>query len=396
MRNSRAALAAALLSLGGLAVSVWLGVLHLGLLRGEFLGGVACGGGLDCHAVIASRWGAWLGLPLAHWGMIAYAATFALSLLAGAAVPPGDAARRLLGWLVLAMLGADAFLAYVMFGVLHGFCPFCVGTYAINLALLGVAWWGLAPPARRAWRSLPSDLCALLPWRAGAAGWLAGALVALVAAGALGLHVASGYLLAGESPDVPADFARWLANQPAAELDLAGDPARGPADAPVQIVIFSDFNCPTCRKTGRMLDLLEASHRGEVRVVFKNFPLDRACNAQIARTSFPGSCELAVAGEAAHAQGKFWAFHDALQQGASTAPDAVLAAAETAGLDLPRFNAERAAGDALARVRRDVDDGARAGVASTPTVLINGVAVRGPLRPQTFAHYLDALREARR
>jgi protein-disulfide isomerase len=130
------------------------------------------------------------------------------------------------------------------------------------------------------------------------------------------------------------------------------DHTRGPGDGPL-VIVYADFTCPHCAVAHAWL-------RGApVRTVFRHFAL---------KAKHPRAVPLALAAEAAAAQGAFWAFHDALYADQGRIDDPHLwARAQALGLDMERFEADRRDEPAAARVRRDVREALAAGVAQTPT-----------------------------
>jgi protein-disulfide isomerase len=158
-------------------------------------------------------------------------------------------------------------------------------------------------------------------------------------------------------------------------VSTEGAPQRGPSDAPVTLVEFSDFHCPFCKQTQRTLTLLFERFPDKLRLVYRNFPLDSA---------HPEARRAAEAARCAHDQGKFWEYHDLLFTNAPKAgPQELRRYAERVGLDVARF--DKCVGDRVHRVtvQRDVDDGFRLGIAATPTFFING-------RPLSGAQPMDA------
>lgn len=151
-------------------------------------------------------------------------------------------------------------------------------------------------------------------------------------------------------------------------VTVAGHPSRGPADAPVTIVAFSDFECPYCIKGSTNLEKVVASHPGKVRVVFRNMPLPMHAGAEPA----------ALAALAAHRQGKFWEMHDALfaTQG-KFAVDDLDALADEIGLDMARYRSDIADPALAAALKRDVDEAKTLGVKGTPSFFVNGRLVVG-------------------
>lgn len=153
-------------------------------------------------------------------------------------------------------------------------------------------------------------------------------------------------------------------------LNILGAPVKGPAAAKVTIVEFSDFQCPFCVKAIPQLEALMKAFPNDVRLVYKQFPLDQHSQAALASR----------ASLAAHAQGKFWPLHDRMYANSRAINrETVLAWAKELGLDMPKFLKIFDAPDTQAQVDRDIADGGRAGVSATPTIYINGKKYQGPI-----------------
>ena len=168
-----------------------------------------------------------------------------------------------------------------------------------------------------------------------------------------------------------ADASEW-AHLPERDTRLLGDPVKlatdgsptiGPANAPVKLVEFSDFQCPYCVMATPQIAQLLKIYPTEVSLTFKQFPLDIHSQAALA----------ARASVAAEKQGKFWPMHDALfNQKGKLSPEVINRLAGTLGLSLIRFEADLASPEVQQRVQRDLDEGSKAGVAGTPALYING------------------------
>jgi protein-disulfide isomerase len=133
---------------------------------------------------------------------------------------------------------------------------------------------------------------------------------------------------------------------------------RGAPEAGLTVIEYADFECPFCAA------LEEKLRHAEVRRIFRHFPV---------RSSHPRAWPAACAAEAASLQGRFWELHDLLfaDQGRLEDPH-LWAHAESLGLDVERFDADRHGEPVRTRVDRDFRDGVRGGVVSTPTVFVNG------------------------
>lgn len=171
-------------------------------------------------------------------------------------------------------------------------------------------------------------------------------------------------------------------------VPVGDSPVDGPADAWVTVVTFSDFECPFCATVQPTLAAVLPEFGGDVRLVFKHFPLS------IHRHARPA----AVAATCAHAQGRFWEFHDlafgeqAALFGASDFEGALAAVAARSGLDSTAWQACRAAPGADAVVIEDMTLGDRVGVSGTPTFVVNGVRLVGSQPASVFRSAIEAAR----
>ena len=156
---------------------------------------------------------------------------------------------------------------------------------------------------------------------------------------------------------------------------LAEDPARGPDSAPIELIEFSDFDCPYCRRATDTVARLMEQFEGQIRCDYKDYPLP----------SHPNAFKAAEAGNCAHEQGRFWELHDTMfaSQG-SLEVDALKDYAADLGLDPEAFAECLDSGLHAATVDRDMRIGMSYGVASTPTLFLNGRAVLGAAPYGTF------------
>jgi protein-disulfide isomerase len=167
-------------------------------------------------------------------------------------------------------------------------------------------------------------------------------------------------------------------------VDVSHDPVLGPADAPVTIVEFSDFECPFCSRFAReTAPALRRQYGDDIRWIFVNYPL---------QSIHPNAYEAALAGECAAEQERFWPFYDALFSGRYqlTRGDYARAAAEI-GLDEPRFEACYENADPAAEVALDIEEGQKFYILGTPTFYVNGKRMEGAQRPEAFAAVIDSI-----
>ena|SRR5215469_641901 len=161
------------------------------------------------------------------------------------------------------------------------------------------------------------------------------------------------------------------------------DHAQGPADAPVTVVEYGDYECPYCRGAFRDVQEMLAEYRGKIRFVFRNFPITQL---------HPHAEQAAEAAEAAAAQGKFWEMYELLlQPHAGLDTDSLMTYAEVLGLDVPRFSEGLSEQRYAARIESDVQEGLRNGVNQTPKFYVNGQRVDGKV---PLEHLEELVRQA--
>ena len=161
----------------------------------------------------------------------------------------------------------------------------------------------------------------------------------------------------------------------------AADHTAGPADAPVTLVEYGDYECSYCGMAQPIVKRVQKALGDQLRFVFRNFPLAEA---------HPHARLAAQAAEAAAAQGRFWEMHDMLfeHQDALEPPD-ILGYAKSLGLDVERFAHELQAGLYNKKPRDDFRSGVRSGVNGTPTFFINGARYEGSwANEEGFMHAL--------
>jgi protein-disulfide isomerase len=157
----------------------------------------------------------------------------------------------------------------------------------------------------------------------------------------------------------------------------------GPANAPVTLVEYGDFECPYCGQAHTMLQDILDEMRSDLLFVFRYFPMTQV---------HPHAETAALAAEAAGVQGRFWEMHDALFENQRALSDEdLLRYAEALDLDLGRFEEDMRTRRHFPRLREDFMSGVRSGVNGTPTFFINGARHDGSYE---YPVLIRALREA--
>ena len=169
----------------------------------------------------------------------------------------------------------------------------------------------------------------------------------------------------------------------AVPVDPERDHVRGPAEAPVTLVEYGDFECPYCGRAEAIIRELLADF-GDVRYVWRNLPLSDV---------HPRADLAAEAAEAAAAQGEFWEMHDLLLEHQGELKFRQLRGyAEQLGLDLDRFDVELHESEHAPRIEEDVDSADLSGVTGTPTFFINEKRHEGAYDIDTLSAAVRAAR----
>ncbi len=192
------------------------------------------------------------------------------------------------------------------------------------------------------------------------------------------LGLGSGYLLWGLGTKSAAAGTTEIQR---VTVSTDGDPSIGPADAPITIVEFSDYQCPYCRSWYyQTFDQLMANYPNQIRFVYRDLPL-------------PMHSEAIPAAEAAHCageQGAYWKFHDALFSGQYTLGRAAYEQYATdLGLDTSAFTTCLDDHRFQADVKASAVEAARVGLNGTPSFVINGRILIGALPFEDFKAIID-------
>jgi uncharacterized membrane protein/protein-disulfide isomerase len=387
--TKRAALLALICALLGLAASAAAAYTHYHLLYDPtYRSFCDVNETVSCTQVYLSRFSTVRGIPVALFGATAFAAAALLSISGLTARPA--VRENIPGYLfVLSTLSLAVilYLGYASFVLLKAVCLLCLTTYAAVIGLFLVSGAATSFPMstlpRRASRDVrvfagsPLAIVVVILFFAGAASTLAW----FPREGAAGPGDQAGQAaLPVPTQDQTSEFQRWYSSQPRVPLVV---PAEG---AKVLVVKFNDFQCPACGQSylqyKPIFAKFEAERPGAVKLVLKDYPLNRDCNDGLGQTIHSAACEAAVAVRLAGAHNKTEAMEEWLytHQPAMT-PPSVRQAAHDIG-QITDFDAKYQS--TLSLVKGDVALGRQLGIKSTPTFFINGVKVEGALPPQYF------------
>jgi protein-disulfide isomerase/uncharacterized membrane protein len=337
--------------------------------------------GMNCETVAASEYSSFLGIPISVWGLEYFGLAIALVLAAHYRFIPIKRWDSLI--LALSLLGVPVtiLLGWISLSVIQSVCILCLLVYVVN-ALLVVA---LAIPNRQRLvpflKQGPKELIelALDPKHR----------VTAILAVVIGL---SQFLW------VPRIFGReaHAANDAKPLLEVGdakvgtwrGLPASGktlgPADAPIRIEEFTDFQCPFCSRAHDVMLQVVEKYPGKIHLMHRDYPLDHNCNPAVPEPFHPDACAAAFFARCAADQDLFWPYESLLfHNQRKLKKAAMLSFAEQAGLDLDKMNACVQSETTHKAVLADIEEGMKRGITGTPAFFVNGEAIVGA-RPIEF------------
>ncbi|TAL30947.1 MAG: hypothetical protein EPN93_18945 [Spirochaetes bacterium] len=275
---------------------------------------ISCGGGIadPCYAVSQSDFAAFLGVPVAAYGLFFYILIIFILLIADYA----GGGYATVAWLFTAALAAAGLLADMALGAIlvymKSLCTICVFTYGINalIATLAALWYRSLRAERGAGiREITREILgfAMEPDRRAASSLFIVFIVLLFFAVFSTATILS-VKTAAEKPgadDIMAMVNEFYSREPEARSLPARDLALGDEHAPVTIAVYTDFLCSACYKFYQVEKQVVARYRDNVRFTYYNFPLDRGCNEYIRHTKYQNSCFASRAFIAAARKGMF-------------------------------------------------------------------------------------------
>jgi protein-disulfide isomerase/uncharacterized membrane protein len=336
---------------------------------------------INCETVAESPYSVFLGLPVSVWGLLVYALTAALSLwgIVRGRLHPGWPRGALFAAFALGLV-ASASLAYISFFRIDSLCIFCATLYVLNLLLVGAAIAALTTARRGPIGALADDL------RSAGRRPLGPILTVLVAAAAV-----AGPLLLVPPYWVHPGW-RDLPELPTGVTD-EGHHWVGAEDAVLDIVEYSDYQCPHCRRAHKNMRNTVAKFSDTVRLVHHHMPVDHHCNPEVKKSFHPRACELAKGVECAADQGKFWEMNDAV----FSVQDQVRAAdidlddlASQIGLDEAKFAECMRKGEVMKRIRKDLAAARRLPIPGTPTYFIHSQPYPGGIAEGIVRRAVDS------
>lgn len=315
----------------------------------------------NCSKAVNSDLSSIFGVPISLLGLIM--GFFSLGLVAVS--KPGY--RATLSSLITLNLVLCSGLFFYSLIVLQGFCPLCCLYYVFSTGLftiLRVRKW----PHGFDWKVLLSMAAVTL-------------VVSVITWGQ------TQRMDQGKAHDGDASVVQQFASQPSTYPPTApsGYKLVSTPQAPIHLLVFSDFECPACKMFSQMLPQIEERYKGKIDIEYYFFPLDPSCNSAMDHALHPFACKAALI--AACDPQHFAQIHDELFQNQDHFSDAWLDQfAKSHGLSSCAKSK-----DTLANVQGIIQSSLPVGISSTPTLLLNGKKISGVLPIERLFLIMDSL-----
>ena len=354
-------------------------MLVLAHLRGMSLPG--CGPGSPCAEAAASVWGKIPGLewPTSFVGLTYFSAMLTVWLWTRGAL------RGVL--MVVAILGGLGSIALTVVMFAGGYvCQYCLAAHVGNLVFLGATLWPL--PAAKA----PKQKTVAVAPRTGLAAFAMAVVVATA-----GLYFAERIVNMQVREQGERDLeetSRRLTDSTSERKAFTGRYLTGPVNAPIRMVVFSDYQCKDCGRVESEIRQLLAE-RSDLSLSAKHFPMSTVCNEHMSRDMHPNACWAARAAEAAgilRGNDGFWQMHHWLFDRGGGFTDAELhAGLQQMGYDVNQFLQVMTGPETLKLVQADIEEAIFLGIHFTPMVFLNGVEVKGAHIPGAVRRMVDVV-----
>ncbi len=385
-------------SLMGLATSLYLFVHHTRLESGIQESASFCSFGkfMDCDSVNVSRYAEFLGIPIAALGAVYFFLLFAAAVFVTQKDKCYIPLQQCLAWLTSAatLYNLILFLG-VQLLILKTFCILCFLTYlctgghlALNIKNLGISEKQFRDKLKRVFRKPDFKTFQTIPRMR----WVYAGISVISFIGVVSLLP---YFVRSKSSantfvenSIQQFYAQWK-DLPQKKLPVSsGDGTWGNPNSPIQIVEFSDFECPFCRKAAFTLHTALKFFEKRVHFVFKNFPLDSTCNPNLPYQLHAHACKLARLAACAQMKGKFWDFHD--EAFLNMTDEDIKEGFDYISEKLKPVFSKEAISECLSdsrtlkKITEDIEQGTQLKVKATPSIYINGKLITIPVTVESL------------
>lgn len=351
-----------------------------------------------CDASLQSEYAVFLGLSRAGWGIL-YFSLVLLLLLLSSFLGKHFELQSATGLVLLTGFGGIISLALlIMMSMAYfPFCSICLLIHLFNLALFIFCIRAFPGSVKTFLGQIRQGLSFLIvgskqgdsmaKWRLIAFGMVILFGISIYQRLVVEQKISPFYL--ADVPPTKELFTSFFDQQVIDIPITTADASLGSENAAVQLLIFSDFECPFCASFAEEVRRWASDYPNDIRIIFKHYPLSGACNSVMVDDLHPYACQAAVAAQAAHQQGQFWPFHDHLFQQDLSQAD-FLAWAEQLGLDVQQFAKDYHDEQTSNKVLEDIQLANSLGVDGTPAVYLNGRKVED-VQPQNLQLLVNEL-----
>lgn len=389
-RERIALIGACILAIAGIAISIYLLIIHyLPASRDSVFFQLCSLGAFNCDRVNSGQYSVFLGFPVAAFGLVFY--TFILFILI---LRKAFGESKLLDVFVVVSTAAAAVAVFPLFAlstfVIKAFCLYCVIAWLCNFAIFGLALFGIRGEEnivavfRSAWKELREDARTL---------YLIASIVLFVAvsysgtaffSAMLGSHKQHANLRENMRMEEQA-FDEYLRRR-SVPVDISGIPVYyGDPAAKVTVVEYFNFDCSVCRSAAPIIKSIIDKYPGKVRLFLKHYPLDGTCNKFIAGRGNGLSCRAALVAIALQKSPKY---HDyiahIISKNGHLERETVLEALKKINMDAEGLRALLDEKIAIKILESHIDSGEKFKIQGTPSFIINGKVIPTGLPPARF------------
>lgn len=339
-----------------------------------------------CNATVYSRFSTFLKIPVGGWGLIYLAVVGIMIFLSqNLFIGPKDEAILIAFWILSSGVSVSLFFIVLMIIYPVLFCPFCTIFHALNILLFYI----VKRLSKKSYIELTKELIKYLgviflakptsnmneKWK-----WYV-----LIVPFIMGITIYQWSLIQGMDIEMQ-KLKSYDPLQKLEEFELrevwninneASDPVLGIDNAPVTLVVFSDFQCYLCEMFATNFEHLIAYNKGKLNIKFKYFPLCSDCNSLAIDNLHPLGCKAARAAESARLQGRFWEYHDSLYaRGIDKDEKVFFEVAKSLNLDMQKFKMDYNSEVTHQKIKADIEEGIRLGLNGTPSAFLNGRMIK--------------------
>ncbi len=352
----------------GFFIAIFLTYIHYQVYNSPDFEVIGCqiGQKFNCKAVALSSYSIFLGAPISVWGSLVY---LAISLAAIFIALKGQRGEEfdlnnsplfgILWSLSVVSFATSIAMSYISHVIIKALCPWCMGLYVISILLMILviaAQLSYKVNISNALKSLFSS---------------AKDNIAFVLLGAIAIFAISAFY-----PKYWSSASLGLKGPSLKRGEDNGVPWIGAEQPKATLIIFSDYECPYCRRAQRQLSSLLQKYKGKLRLVHRHFPLDNKCNRQIKGKFHEHACFLAAAAVCAEKYGKFWEASSFLYQydlRNLNRDDLIEELAKLLKIDPKSLRQCTLRSETYSAIKRDIELGIeKYKIRGTPTFILNG------------------------